>query len=148
FEINLRAPEGTSLESTEVLTNRIADAVRQRAAEVDYTLVSVAGDPAKTRNLANIYVRLTPIEQRTRDQFVIMGLVRDDILPELAPGMRTSVQQVANIGGGGAQNADVQFVISGPDLAKLDSISQQLVARAKTLKGVVDIDTSLNVGKP
>ena len=41
FEINLRAPEGTSLESTEVLTNRIADAVRQRAPEVAYTLVTV-----------------------------------------------------------------------------------------------------------
>ena len=32
FEINLRAPEGTSLESTEVLTNRVADAVRAAAA--------------------------------------------------------------------------------------------------------------------
>ena len=28
FEINLRAPEGTSLESTEVITNRVANAVR------------------------------------------------------------------------------------------------------------------------
>ena len=31
FEINLRAPEGTSLEATEVLTNRIANAVRAAA---------------------------------------------------------------------------------------------------------------------
>ena len=28
FEINLRAPEGTSLESTEVIANRVANAVR------------------------------------------------------------------------------------------------------------------------
>ena len=28
FEINLRAPEGTSLESTEVITNRVATAIR------------------------------------------------------------------------------------------------------------------------
>ena len=39
--------EGTSLESTEVLANRIASAVRQRIPEVDYTLVTVAGDPAQ-----------------------------------------------------------------------------------------------------
>ena len=32
FEINLRAPEGTSLESTEVIANRIANAVRAAAA--------------------------------------------------------------------------------------------------------------------
>ena len=29
FEINLRAPEGTSLESTEVITNRITNAIRE-----------------------------------------------------------------------------------------------------------------------
>src|SRR5262249_8780100 len=35
FEINLRAPEGTSLEATEVITNRIANTVRERVGEVD-----------------------------------------------------------------------------------------------------------------
>ncbi|MEP7307617.1 MAG: efflux RND transporter permease subunit [Acidobacteriota bacterium] len=148
FEINLRAAEGTSLESTEVLTNRVAEAVRKRAPEVAYTLVTVGADPAKTRNLATIYVRLIPIEERKRDQFVVMGIVRDEVLPALAPGLRTSVQQVATIGGGGAQAADVQFVINGPDLTKLESISRQLMTRAKALPGVVDLDSSLNVGKP
>ena len=62
FEINLRAPEGTSLESTEVITNRIATRCGSAVPEVDYTLVTIGGDPAQTRNLANIYVRLTPIE--------------------------------------------------------------------------------------
>src|SRR5690242_11917264 len=54
FEINLRAPEGTSLESTEVITNRVATAVRRGIPEVAYTLVTIGGDPAKTRNLGNI----------------------------------------------------------------------------------------------
>src|SRR5713226_2285758 len=64
FEVNLRAPEGTSLESTEVLTNRVASAIRQRIPEVDYTLLMIAGDPPKTRNFGTIYIRLKPIEQR------------------------------------------------------------------------------------
>jgi len=149
FEINIRAPEGTSLESTEVLTNRVATAVRQRLPEeVGYTLVTIAGDPAKTRNLGNIYVRLTPIEQRRRDQFAVMSIVRSQILPPLTANMRTSVQPVATIGGGGAQAADIQFVINGPDLRRLEQISHQLLTRMKGLKGVVDVDTSLNVGKP
>src|SRR5437763_5325141 len=63
FEVNLRAPEGTSLESTDVVTNRVANTIRQRIPEVDYTLVTVGGDPAMTRNLGNIYVRLKPIEE-------------------------------------------------------------------------------------
>ncbi|PYR54525.1 MAG: AcrB/AcrD/AcrF family protein [Acidobacteria bacterium] len=148
FEINIRAPEGTSLESTEVITNRVANVVRQRLPEVAYTLVTIAGDPAKTRNLGNVYVRLTPIERRTRDQFAIMGEARTKILPPLTANLRTSVQPVATIGGSGAQAADIQFVINGPDLKKLEQVSQQLLARVKSLKGVVDVDTSLNVGKP
>jgi HAE1 family hydrophobic/amphiphilic exporter-1 len=148
FEINLRAPEGTSLESTEVIANRLATAVRQGLPEVSYTLVTAAGDPAKTRNAATIYVRLQPIEARSRDQFKVMGVIRDQILPPIAGTLRTSVQQVANIGGGGSQAADIQFVINGPDLKKLDAISRQLVARAKTIPGVVDVDTTLNVNKP
>jgi hydrophobic/amphiphilic exporter-1 (mainly G- bacteria), HAE1 family len=38
--------------------------------------------------------------------------------------------------------------VNGPDLHKLEQISQQLVQRIRTLPGVVDPDTSLNVGKP
>ena len=148
FEINLRAPEGTSLESTEVITNRIATAVRRAVPEVEYTLVTIGGDPSHTRNLANIYIRLTPIEHRSRDQFVIMGDVRSKVLPPLAANLRTSVQPVAVIGGGGAQNADVQFLISGPDLKTLEKIGHQLVEKTKTLPGLVDVDSSLNVGKP
>jgi HAE1 family hydrophobic/amphiphilic exporter-1 len=148
FEINLRAPEGTSLESTEVITNRIANTVRERVPEVDYTLVTIAGDPAKTRNLGNIYVRLRPIEERRQDQFAIMDQIRKQVLPPMATNLRTSVQEVAVIGGGGAQGAAIQFVINGPDLNKLEALSRQLVARVKPLPGVVDIDTSLNTGKP
>jgi hydrophobic/amphiphilic exporter-1 (mainly G- bacteria), HAE1 family len=148
FEINLRAPEGTSLESTEVITNRIANTVRQRVPEVDYTLVTVAGDPAHTRNSATVYVRLKPIEARRRDQFQVMDAIRNEILPPLAANLRTAVQEVAIIGGGGAQNATIQFAINGPDLKQLEIISKRLVERTKTLPGVVDLDTSLNVGKP
>ncbi|MEQ1869123.1 MAG: efflux RND transporter permease subunit [Vicinamibacterales bacterium] len=148
FEINLRAPEGTSLEATEVLANRVATAVRQGIPETDYTLLTIGGDPSQTRNLSSIYVRLKAIESRTRDQFVIMEAVRKDILPPLTAGVRTSVQPIATIGGGGSQNAEIQFLINGPDLRTLDEISQQLLATVRTLPGVVDPDTSLNTGKP
>jgi HAE1 family hydrophobic/amphiphilic exporter-1 len=75
FEINLRAPEGTSLESTELITDRVANAVRSRIPEVAYTLVTIAGDPANTRNLGNVYVRLKPVDERRRDQFEVMNQV-------------------------------------------------------------------------
>src|SRR5262249_23754003 len=75
FDVNLRAPEGTSLEATEVIVNRVAAAIRARLPEdVAYTLVTIAGDQASTRNSGTIYVRLKPIEDRRDGQVKIMNL--------------------------------------------------------------------------
>ena len=39
-------------------------------------------------------------------------------------------------------------LIYGPDLEKLERYGNQLVARVKTQPGVVDVDTSMNAGRP
>ena len=147
FEVNLRAPEGTSLEATEVLTNRMANAVRQRLPEVDYTLVTIGGDPAKTRNLGTIYVRLKPIEKRARDQFAVMDVIRKD--PAAADG------EPADVGAAGRDHRrrrraerrrPVRDQRAGPEEAR--GARPGSCVAMKTLPGVVDVDTSLNVGKP
>ena len=148
FEVGLRAPEGTSLDATEIIANRLATRIR-RLPEVAYTLVSVADDPAQTQNSGTVYVRLKPVHERKKDQFAVMNDVRSDILPELATAnLRTGVRAVATIGGGGNQNAEIQFTINGPDLKALERYANAVAAAAKKQPGVVDIDTSLNVGKP
>ncbi len=148
FEVGVRAPEGTSLEATEIIANRIASRI-QRLPGVSYTLVSVADDPARTRNSGTIYVRLTPVNERDQDQFELMNVVRSEILPAVGvPNLRTGVRPVATIGGGGNQNAEIQFTISGPDLKRLEQYAGAVMAEARKEPGVVDLDTSLNVGKP
>ena len=148
FEIGLRAPEGTSLEATEIISNRIASRV-QLLDGVEYTLVSVADDPAKTQNIGTIYVRLKPVESRSKDQFELMNEVRTEILSKTElENLRTGVRAVATIGGGGNQNSEIQFTISGPDLRLLEQYANNVIAEARKEPGVVDLDTSLNVGKP
>ena len=152
FDVSLRAPEGTSLESTEVLANRVATAIRELP-EVVYTMVTVAGDSAGTLNTASIYVRLQPIDDRERDQFVLMDEVRNNILPKVSPeGVRTGLQAPGIAGGGGGGGGqgqgDIQFVMQGPSLAELERASNTLADRAKSIPGLVDVDTSLRVGKP
>ncbi len=85
FDVTMRAPEGTSLASMEVLANRVSTAIRE-IPEVDFTLVTVAGDAAGTLNTASMLVRLHPIEDRKRDQFEIMTQVRNEVLPDLREG--------------------------------------------------------------
>src|SRR5258706_34028 len=143
FDVSVRALEGTSLEATEVMANRIGTAIR-RIPEVDYTLATVAGDGAGTQNTASLFVKLTPLGARNRDQFAIMSDVRDHILaPFATQGVRASVGAGGGPGGGG-----IQFVFQGPQVTELQRYSEQLLARVKTIPGVVDADTTLNVGKP
>jgi HAE1 family hydrophobic/amphiphilic exporter-1 len=152
FDVSLRAPEGTSLEATEVTANRVSAAIRQLP-EVVYTMITVAGDSAGTLNTASIYVRLKPIDERSRDQFEIMDVVRNDVLPKAAPeGVKASLQApgIGGGGGGGGQGGqgDVTFVLQGPDLGTLERASNTLADKARSIPGLVDVDTSLRVGKP
>ena len=142
FDLSVRAPEGTSLDATQVLADRIATAIR-RIPEVDYTLLTVAGDGAGTQNNASIFVKLVPIEARRRDQFDIQGQVRTDILKPYADrGFRV------NVGGGGFGGNGVQYVLQGPEIAGLQRYSDELLEKVKGIPGVVDADTTLDNGKP
>ena len=148
FEVSFRASEGTSLEATEILANRIAARIKQ-IPEVEFTLATVGDDPARTQNLGTIFVRLREVGDRERDQFVVMNEVRDSVLPKLGvPDLRTGVRPVATFGGGGNQNAEIQFTINGPDLDALERFGTAVAAAARQQPGLVDVDTSLNVGKP
>jgi HAE1 family hydrophobic/amphiphilic exporter-1 len=143
FDVTVRAPEGTSLDATQLMANRLTTAIR-RVPEVDYTLVTVAGDGAGTQNSASIFVKLVPIDARDRDQFEVMAEVRDDIVsPLAAQGIRASVG-----GGGGGGGGGVQYVLQGPEVTELKRYSELLLAKVKVIPGVVDADTTLNDGKP
>ena len=145
FDVTMRAPEGTSLAAMNVIANRLGAAIRQ-IPEVEFTLLTVAGDTAATQNSATMLVRLHPIEDRRRDQFAVMAEVRNDILPRFkAASLRTAVQSGGGPGGGGGA---IQFMIQGPDLDQLEAYSEALRERAVAIPGLVDVDTTLNAGKP
>jgi len=149
FEVSLRAPEGTSLQKTLEISQQVAASVRGLK-HISYTLTTIGGDQQRTQNLASIYVKLTPLADRPISQFVIMGQAREQVLPKFASyNLRAIVSPVAAIsGGGGRFNADISFMLRGPNLEKLDQYSQHLLNKLKAMPGVVDADSSLIVGKP
>jgi hydrophobic/amphiphilic exporter-1 (mainly G- bacteria), HAE1 family len=148
FEVSLRAPEGTTVEQTELITTRVSREVK-RLPGVAYTIVLVADDERRTANVGRVFVKLVPVEERKRAQFQIMDDVRTQILPKFAAeNLRTSVSQVAAISGGGFTNKEVAFFVSGPDLHKLGEYSQRIAAALTKTPGVVDVDTTLVLGKP
>jgi HAE1 family hydrophobic/amphiphilic exporter-1 len=147
FEVNFRAPEGTSLEATALLGNRISKDVRQLPG-VEYALLTVGGDDAKTPNLGAVYVKLVDADKRKLPQTGVMDRVRKEILPHYADWkLRTDVSYV-NAFSSGQKNAEIMYVINGPDLNQLAKISDALMAKLRTVPGIVDVDSSLIFGKP
>jgi HAE1 family hydrophobic/amphiphilic exporter-1 len=151
FEINVRAPEGYTLSATSALAERMAADTRKLPGVTD-TLVTIGSGQQQIVNLANIYVKLAPIEDRTISQNDLMLRARSEIvgkyLKEFPDQLRTSVNPVAAISGGGSRNADIQFVIGGPDLDKLNKYSDDMLAKMKKVPDIVDADSSLISGKP
>ncbi|MFP5287196.1 MAG: efflux RND transporter permease subunit, partial [Thermoanaerobaculia bacterium] len=146
FEVQVRAPEGSSLETTEKIGNSIA-ARLAKLPGVDRTLLTIGDDQQRTKNLAVIYVGLKDVHEREMSQFEIIEKIRREVLPQYAAlNLRTLVSPI-NVFGGGI-NAEIMFWIGGPDLDKLSEYSQKLMDRLESMPGVVDPDTNLIVGKP
>jgi len=146
FEVSIRAPEGTSLGATSQIFERIASEIRKMPGVTD-TLATVGGGQQLVVNSGSIYVKLSDIGQRQKSQQDLMTDVRN-MLTKFPQEYRTSVQPVAAFSGGGFRNANVQFMIAGPDLKKLEEYSNKLVAKVKTIPDAVDVDSTLISGKP
>jgi HAE1 family hydrophobic/amphiphilic exporter-1 len=148
FQVDVRAPEGTSLEATQLAVARIARDIRSLNG-VEYTIASTADTEQRIANRGSIYVRLTDTSTRDFTQLQIMNFIRENLLSRYADqDLRIRVSLIAAISGGGMSNAAVQYLLAGPDMEKLTTYSNHLVEVLRKTPGATDIDTSLVIGKP
>ena len=153
FELTVMAPEGTALDQTRILTERIAQEIRQLPG-VEYTVATVGSPPGdasgRGSSQASIYIGLSDPSRRASTQAEIIDRVRREILPvyEKRDKLRLFTSAVSAFGGAGSANAPIQYVIRGPDLQRLTEYSQKLLAELRGIPGVVDADTTLINGRP
>jgi hydrophobic/amphiphilic exporter-1 (mainly G- bacteria), HAE1 family len=149
FEISVRAPESYSLSATSQLFEKIAAEVRNLPGVTD-TLTTIGGGQQQVVNNGTIYVKLSDIADREDTQQELMVRAREILGSDQFKNteLRTGVQEVAAFSGGGFRNANVQFLVSGPDLKELEKISNTLLEKMKTIPDAVDVDSTLISGKP
>jgi HAE1 family hydrophobic/amphiphilic exporter-1 len=166
FEINVNAPEGTSLAGIDEAMRAIEKELHE-VRGVRTVLASAGGGFLSGVNQGNAFVRIAPHEERklsiTR---VLKAIVRlhpqeafqgnysqRDVMTEVRKrlskfkDLRTGVRNVTafNIGGG---NWDIDFSLRGPDLQALAGYAERLRDKSKELGGIVDADTTLKLDKP
>jgi HAE1 family hydrophobic/amphiphilic exporter-1 len=108
-------------------------------------LTTIGGGSQQRVNQASVYARMIDLEERDYSQFEVMAQARR--LLSKYPELRISVQNVAGISGAGRASA-LQYTLQGPDLNRLSAYSAHLQKFLKGLPGVVDVDSSLELGKP
>jgi len=145
FEVTVRAPEGLSLQATDELMRKIEEEIR-KIPEVTNLMTTIGADAQRRVNLGTIFVQLKAIHEREASQQDIMERLRRSLVGY--HDLRIIISPPAAIGGGGRANADVQYAINGPDLSKLSEYSEKILQIARKIPGVVDVDSSIETGKP
>jgi HAE1 family hydrophobic/amphiphilic exporter-1 len=148
FQVSYELPQGTSLEETLRQGRRVTQAL-QKDPVVQYTVLN-AGD-GSALNEGSVFVQMKPLEERDITQADMIQKVRRQIMSSFErEGMKTGVSQINSFGGLGGRRgaAKIQYVMSGPDLKVLQVAADKAVQEMKKIKGVVEPDTNLVLGRP
>lgn len=145
FEVLVKLPEGNSLSAAQERIAQIEEEVK-KIPHVIHVLSTIGGDEQRRVTRATLSVELKPISERKESQPKLMDLARKSLAKFSDIGIQ--IQNPAAISGGGQTNADVQYVIRGPEIETLTTASANLMGFMRNVKGVVDVDSNLEVGKP
>src|SRR5215216_5536625 len=151
MEVTLRLPEGTSMEATDKVMGEITDKMRGDLPQgiIDHTLTTVGGDQQQRVNRASIFFEFVPMDKRELSQQQLIQAARNWFTEQKQyKTYHPAVQPPAAISGGGNANSDIVFVIRGPEIAKLKEYSSRVTEILRDTPGAVDVDTSLEEGKP
>jgi HAE1 family hydrophobic/amphiphilic exporter-1 len=152
FSVNVRLPRGTSFERTRQYVVPIEKDLRDLGPEVRMILTNVNAASA------NFYVALTPLESRMpkwwdwRTRYVsqqdmmrraraVLRKYRDARIGVSGGTDISGASSSGPRGGGGGSNR-LSVLIQGPEIEQLQTYVTDLMAKVRTIPGVVDVDTN------
>ncbi|SDC52086.1 efflux RND transporter permease subunit [Belnapia rosea] len=136
-----RAPPDTSFEAMQILQERVVQVLMRDPAVASIASQVGGGGGNSSGNQGRIFLSLKPLAERDN---VSASQVIDRLRRPLGviPGMQTFLRAVQDIGiGGRAGNAQFQFVLLSPDLEGLETWSETLVQKLRTLPGLTDVSS-------
>ena len=145
IEVTLKSPIGVSLEEMHRRSEALSTLIRKNEF-VEYTALTVAYNTTRDANRAQIYVKLRDVSKRTTTQEQIIVSLRK-ALKGFKGFESIAVADIPSIKGAGASSPFV-LALQGPDLAQLQVLADKVITRMKKNKGIVDISTNYETGKP
>lgn len=146
FEILIKNPPGTSIEGTDAAMKRAEAEVRKLPGVLN-VVTTIGSDIQKQVDRGSLIVEMTPPHERKEyGQVRVMQMARQQLVAMFPKEVKVSVQLPALIQG--AQNSELMFYIQGPDLKSLEAYTGQVLTHLQGMKGVTDLDTNFEAGKP
>ena len=147
YQINITAPEGTSLGMMKQVFEQV-EAETRRLPHVKNIMSSIGTGTGShfggaSANEGYILVELDDLKDRSLPMNRLLLASRE--MMSKYKGLRVAVMPAGGFGGG---DAELMFNISGPDLDKLEEYSKAVAKRLRGIKGAVDVDTTFSYAKP
>ncbi len=147
YQINITAPEGTSLGLMKQVFEQVEAETRQLP-HVKNIMSSIGTGTGghfggASANEGYVLVELDDLADRSLPMNELLLASRE--LMSKYKGLRVAVMPAGGFGGG---DAELMYNISGPDLKKLEEYSNAVAARLRKVKGAVDVDTTFSYAKP
>jgi HAE1 family hydrophobic/amphiphilic exporter-1 len=143
FVISYSTRASFNLDYTSGKISQVEDILAKRPDVYSYFVTIGLGDIGQV-NAGEILVRLQEKTQRKLSQQEIMGQLRREI--NQIPGIEAFIAPVSFIGG--QRSEPLQFAIRGPDLQKIDRLSDEMVTRLGSIEGMAKVDKDLKLDLP
>lgn len=141
FTINVKAAAGTSLEQTDRITKIIESKLRERK-EVTNILTTIGGENTPI-NQGTIMVKVVKKHDREKSVEQILSEMRYEL--KTIPGANLDFRVQGGPGGG---EKPVTFSVRGPDINRIQQISEEVRQVVRSTDGAVDIESSQEASKP
>jgi len=146
FIVRLEAPQDYSVDEVERLFRKAEDIIRSTPeVKTVFFAQGFAGGMAREVNKGLMFIALKPKSERKKTQAEIMAEVRKRFRE--IPGLKGTAENVSLVGGG-TRMVPIQYSIRGRDLSLLTDYTRRIVDEFSRLPGIVDVDTTLESGKP
>jgi HAE1 family hydrophobic/amphiphilic exporter-1 len=140
YQIHFKATPGSTLQETGERALQAVSRLRQLP-DVDYayTTIGEAGTSYKPVTEGSIYVKLKSARGKTFSEVLREARAKIQDVPSMTFGLTEAGQ---------FGQKPIQISVRGADTNELDRISQELVRQMAHMRGVADLDTSLERSKP
>jgi len=144
FIVRLEAPVDYSVDQADEMFSKAENIVKETPEVVSALYIQGYGRTVQI-NKGILLISLQKKSERKKSQEQIKRELRRKFLE--IPGLKGTAEDISLVGGG-VRNVPIQYSIRGLDLSSLQSYTRQIVAEFSKLPGIVDVDTSLEAGKP